>query len=183
MEQSTSFHWIGTLRTTYTVINNTTFKSNTKLLFQGGVYYLNVVLNVNNCHSFTMAGNGSAIRYSNNPPQPKLPLLVAAMKHQVMVECFSQSAVMFTSTIYNLTLAVQCSYRTERHHTYIFASALIFKLVQNVSLKEVLFNNTKGIGRYTCNIFGEYNELDSAFLHLTYRVHSDLMRMEMQTLL
>ena len=149
---------------------NNTFTSGTKLLFQEGVHSLNAFLKVSNIHNFTLAGNGSAVRIGNSPPQPTTRIRCSD-------EDSSDSGLYFSECsnvqIYNIELDSCSGVYTTSKHIHVSASGLVFKLVHNVSLKEVLVNNTKGFGIYIYNIFGRNIVSDSAFIHASYHPNAN----------
>ena len=67
---STSSSECKTLMDWYTNYSTAAFTSNTKLQFQEGFHSLHKLINISNCHNFTMAGNESVWYDSDGLPKP-----------------------------------------------------------------------------------------------------------------
>ena len=132
--------------------------SNTLMLFQEGNHRLSISIEVHDCHNFTVAGNGSALRKSNGQPKPTS-----------IINCtgVSSGGIFFTNSsnisIYNLKFE-SCSGVFILDKKYTYAGSLGFHLVGDISLRQVVIVNAKGYALYTVNIHGAKNEvIDSVF--------------------
>ena len=145
---------------------NSSFTSNTVMLFQEGTHKLDKFTEVSSCHNFTMAGNGSAshqyIRGNNHLPKPTST-----------IKCIGGSentGLFFTNSskirIYNLAIE-SCSgvYAYDIHGNY--SAALVFNLVMNINLNRVIISDAKGYSIHAINLLGTNKVLNSAFLNAT----------------
>ena len=138
--------------------SNVSFTSNTIMLFEEGNHSLNAFIKVNNCHSFTMVGDGSAVWNSDGLPQPTSVISCTGASSGGLF--FSNSS---NIRISNLELR-SCSGSYTLKEKYDYAGSLVFISVLNIHLVQVVINNTKGYGLHTINTFGTNEVSDSAFL-------------------
>ena len=144
----------------YTNRSTSSFASNTMMLFQEGIHILDIFVQINGCHNFTISGNGSAVYYpSDSHPHPT---------SRVKCNGASNSGFVFSNSsnihIYNLKLE-SCSGQYTLKEKYKNAGALVFMFVENVTLDQIVISNAMGYGLQTFNIFGANEILNSAFLH------------------
>ena len=138
---------------------NTSFTSNTKMLFEEGRHTLKNSIIVNTCHNFIMIGNGSAEYSSDGLPQPTS-----------RIHCDEASSAGFfflnssNISIKNLELKF-CSGLNTYHNWHNISASLIFDSVQNISLDQVVVSNAKGHALYTKDIFDSNYVVNSAFLN------------------
>ena len=108
-----------------------------------------------------MAGNGSAVYYSSDSHQYPTS----------WIKCngASNSGFVFSNSsnvhIYNLKLE-SCSGQYTLKEKYKNAGALVFIVVENVTLDEIVVSNAMGYGLHTFNVFGANEILNSAFLQI-----------------
>ena len=148
----------------YSNKSDTSFTSNTTILFLNGAHSLESFIEVTNCHNFAMIGNGSASQNSDGLPKPTSQIRCN--------EALSSGLFFFNSTnisIHNLEFKSCGGNYSLRNRS--FASSLAFSLVQNVSLDKVVISNSTGYALLTKNIYGTNKVSNSAFLHA--RKHPD----------
>ena len=146
----------------YSINSNVSFISNTVMLFQEGTHLLDKFIEVSRCHDFTMAGNGSASRqlHSNGLPGPTSTIKCIEKSKSTGLFFLNSSKI----SVYNLEIDFCSGLYCPNGH---YAGALVFNLVMNMSLNQVVVSNAKGYGLHTINIFGTNEVLDSAFLNAT----------------
>lgn len=139
--------------------------SNTLMLFEGGSHQLNTSIEVYNCHNFTMAGNGSALRESNGHPKPTATINCTGTLN---------GGILFTNSsnisIYNLVFD-SCSgvFTVDKTYNITYAGSLGFHLVTDFSLGQVVVTNAKGYGLYTADIQGTNNQVNDSVFSSTTR--------------
>ena len=135
---------------------NNSFTSNTTMKFLDGHHSLTTVLQVNNCHNFSMTGvearNGGLVYPSNS----------------IWIDCsgangggvifFNSSDIHISNIGFN-----SCSAMATLEHKFIVHSALAFDYVINLTLHKVVVNNSKGFGLHCDNIFGQIHMINSIF--------------------
>jgi hypothetical protein len=131
------------------------------MLFQEGNHHLGISIEVDDCHNFAMAGNGSALRKSNGQPKPTS-----------IIDCTGvpSGGMLFTNSsnvrIYNLEFE-SCSRVFTLDKKYTYAGSLAFHLVRDISLEQVVIVNAKGYGLHTTNIHGAKNEVTDSVVSST----------------
>ena len=140
---------------------NSSFTSNTEILFEEGIHTLDDFIELSHCQNFTMAGNGSAIH--DGIPQPTSTIICNNTANNGFL--FSNSSDIL---IQNLKLS-HCSGLFNLENST-FACSLVFISVYGVSLSQVVISNAKGCGLYMYNIYGSNEISDSAFLNTSQPV-------------
>ena len=146
----------------YSNNSNSSFTSNTEMLFQAGIHSLSIFIKVNNCHNFTMTGNGSALHNSDGQPQPTSIVYCTGSYNTMSGLYFSNSSNIH---VHNLEFRFCSGLYTMKDSLHQFAGSLIFNSVKDISLDQVVVSNAIGYGLHTSNIFGTNRVLDSAFSH------------------
>ena len=134
-------------------------KSNTKMLFEEGGHELKNTIVIDNCHNFTMIGNGSAVNLNDGLPQPTS--MIYCDKHSSAGFFFSNSS---NISIKNLEFKF-CGGQNDQYNWHNISASLSFELVENLSLDQVVISGAKGHGLYTKDIFGSNYVMKSAFLN------------------
>ena len=135
------------------------FIPNATMLFEEGAYQLKTIIMVDNCHDFTMSGNGSAGHSNDGLPRPTSKIYCD--KESTAGLFFSNSS---NIKINNLELKF-CSGHYYQSGWYFISASLIFDSVQKVSLNQVFVSDVKGYGLYAKDIFDSVHVVDSAFLN------------------
>ena len=142
---------------------NSSFTSNTQMLFQDGVHLLHNFVKVSEYMNFTMAGNGSAIHRSDGYSQPS-SIVSCSNKATNSGLYFSYSSNIH---IRNLELRSCSGQYTLKTSDSIFAGSLVFNSVQGIIIDQVVIRNAMGYGLHTTEMYGINLVLDSAFLYTT----------------
>ena len=132
------------------------------MVFLNGTHSLEKFIEVTNCHNFTMSGYGNALHRSDGLPQPTS-----------WINCHgaSGSGLFFinSSKIHIINLGLDsCSGKATFEHKSITRTvyfALAFDQVSNLTLFQVVINNTRGYGLYCDGVFGEIYVNRSAFVN------------------
>ena len=143
----------------YSAHFNALFMSNTKMLFEEGGHKLKSTIVIDNCHNFTMIGNGSVGNLNDGLPLPTSTIYCD--KHSSAGFFFSNSSDI---TIKNLEFKF-CSGQTDHYNWHSVSASLSFDSVENLSLDQVVVSGAKGHGLYTRDIFGSNYVVESAFLN------------------
>ena len=143
----------------YSTHFNGSFMSNTKMLFEEGEHKLKNTIVIDDCHNFTMIGNGSAENLNGGLPQPTSTIY-----------CDKQSSAgFFFSNSSNVIIKnlkfKSCSGQSDHYNWYNVSASLCFDSIENLSLDHVVVSGAKGHGLYTKDIFGSNYVVESAFLN------------------
>ena len=143
----------------YSAHSNALFMSNTKMMFEEGGHELKNTIMIDDCHNFTMIGNGSVGKFNDGLPQPTS-----------MIYCDKQSSAGFffsnssNVSIKNLEFKF-CSGQNDHYNWHNISASLNFDSVENLSLDQVVVSGAKGHALYMKDIFGSNYVVDSAFLN------------------
>ena len=129
------------------------------MVFLEGKHSLESLIEVTNCHNFTMTGNGSTQLYSDGLPQPTS-----------WINCTGASGnglfFINSSEIHIIKLGLDsCSGKTTIEEKFTIYFALAFDQVSNLTLYQIVINNTRGFGLHCDNVFGEIHVSESAFVN------------------
>ena len=141
---------------------NTSFVSDTTMVFLEGHHVLNSFIEVDNCNNFTMTGPQSSVLYDAQG----LPLPAS------WINCSgsSETGIIFINSsdiqIYNLGFS-SCGGRPWFYNNFSLYVAVSFYRVSNVALDRVFIDNTTGFGLHCNNVYGRINITSSVFRNAT----------------
>ena len=141
---------------------NTSFVSDTTMVFLEGHHVLNSFIEVDNCDNFTMTGPQSSVLYDAQG----LPLPAS------WINCSgsSETGIIFTNSsdiqIYNLGFS-SCGGRASFYNNFSLYVAVSFYRVSNVALDRVFIDNTTGFGLHCNNVYGCIHITSSVFRNAT----------------
>ena len=136
------------------------FISNTTMVFLEGIHFLNAFIEVTACNNFTMIGSENASSHMSGTGlvQPRSWIICSGA---------SKSGLYFVNSskihIINLLLHSCGGMVTLKPNFEVFV-ALAFAQVIDLTLYHVVINNTKGIGLYCYNVFGEISVSRSSLM-------------------
>lgn len=142
---------------------DSSFVSNTKLLFEEGKHTLKKVIVVENCHNFTMAGNGRAEHSKDGIPQPTATIFCD--NGSTAGFYFSNSSNIKITNIELKFCTGRMRVEQGKHHYNIISASLILYSIQNVSLEQIFISGSKGHALYAEDLFDSIHVADSAFLY------------------
>ena len=137
-------------------------KSNTEMLFQEGVHYLNTFINVNNCHNFTMSGIGSNTWNSNGLPQP--PSQIKCKGSNSGLHFFNSTRISVHNLEFESCGGSPLLKNANMQHVRV-TSSLTFVSVEGMNIDHVVIRNASGYALYTKNIVGTNKVENSTFLY------------------
>ena len=136
---------------------NTSFVSDTTMVFLKGHHVLNSFIEVNKCNNFTMTGPESSVYDTQG-----LPLPVSWINCNGSFE----TGIIFTNSsdiqIYNLGFS-SCGGRASFYDNFSLYVAVSFYRVNNLALDRVFIDNTTGFGLHCNNVYGHINVTSSVF--------------------
>ena len=131
----------------------------TKMFFEEGRHTLKNTILVDNCHNFTMTGNGSIGRSNDGLPQPTSIIYCDGNNTGPGLLFLNSSNI----SIKSLELKL-CSGQYNHSEWYHVSASLIFDSVQNVFLDQVAISNAKGHALFIMDVSDLIYVVDSAFL-------------------
>ena len=138
---------------------DTSFTSDTQMVFLTGGHSLKTFVQVLNCHNFIMTGNQSRMLHtSNGPSQPASRILCNEQSNGGLL--FVNSSEISIQNLVFLNCSGQAKFTNFSPRV-----ALSFDRVMDIMLYQVVINNTKGFGLYLTNVFGNISVKESAFMN------------------